>query len=135
MILLRKSSFAYYSSTDTLRDYQLSKSIKLLQISNGYLKLTSGTPGLSNPCNLRFKSNITGIFATDIYRVGDICTLTLWITCEGGRRAKRRAISRQVHPFVRLSPSVQFAISSTSPTQPAHLGPSGKTLERPDFPP
>jgi len=44
-----------------------------LQIKFGQLKLTSGTPGLSNPCNLRFKSNITGIYKTDIYRfVGDV---------------------------------------------------------------
>jgi len=54
---------------DILRDSKLSKSMKLLQISNGYLKLTSVTPGLSNPCKLRFKSNITGIFVTDIYRI------------------------------------------------------------------
>ena len=40
-----------------------------LQIRFGHLKPTSATPGLSNPCKLRFKSNITGIFATDIYRV------------------------------------------------------------------
>ena len=60
-------------STDTLRDYQLSKSTKILHISNGYLKSTSSTPGLSNNPKLRFKSNITGIFVTDIYRiVGDI---------------------------------------------------------------
>jgi len=58
-----------------LRDYQLSKSTKILHISNGYLKLTSATPGLSNPGNLRFKSNIAEIFVTDIYRiVGDICS-------------------------------------------------------------
>jgi len=43
-----------------------------LQIRFGHLKHTSATPGLSNPCKLRFKSNITGIFVTDIYRiVGD----------------------------------------------------------------
>jgi len=58
-----------------LRDYQLSKSTKILHISNGYLKSTSSTPGLSNIPKLRFKSNITGIFVTDIYRfVGGICT-------------------------------------------------------------
>jgi len=56
-----------------LRDYQVSKSTKILHISNGYLKLTSATPGLSNPGKLRFKSNITGIFVTDMYRiVGDM---------------------------------------------------------------
>ena len=46
---------------DILRDYQLSKSTKILHISNGYLKSTSSTPGLSNIPKLRFKSNITGI--------------------------------------------------------------------------
>ncbi len=40
-----------------------------LQIRFGHLKLTSATPGLSNPCKLRFKSNITGIFKIDICRV------------------------------------------------------------------
>jgi len=40
-----------------------------LQIRFGYLKDTSVTSGLSNPCKLRFKSNITGIFVTDIYRI------------------------------------------------------------------
>jgi len=44
-----------------------------LQIRFGHLKLTSATPGLSNPSKLRFKSNITGIFVTDICRiVGEI---------------------------------------------------------------
>ena len=43
-----------------------------LLIRFGYLKLTSAMPGLSNPCKLRFKSNITEIFVTDICRiVGD----------------------------------------------------------------
>ena len=43
------------------------------QIRFGHLKLTSATPGLSNSCKLRFKSNITRIFKTDICRiVGDI---------------------------------------------------------------
>jgi len=37
---------------DILRDYQLSKSTKILHISNGYLKLTAATPGLSNLCKL-----------------------------------------------------------------------------------
>ena len=37
---------------DILRDYQLSKSTKILHISNGYLKSTSSTPGLSNLCKL-----------------------------------------------------------------------------------
>jgi hypothetical protein len=46
-----------------------------LQIRFEYLKLTSATPGLSNPYELRFKSNMAGIFATDIYRiVGDTVT-------------------------------------------------------------
>jgi len=47
--------------------------MKLVQIIFGHLKLTSATLGLSNPCKLRFKSNITGIYKTDIYRVvGDV---------------------------------------------------------------
>ncbi len=40
-----------------------------LQIRFGHLKLTSATPGLSNHCKLRFKSNIAGIFKIDIYRI------------------------------------------------------------------
>jgi len=40
-----------------------------LHISNGYLKPTSATPGLSNPCKLRFKTNIAGIFVSDMYRI------------------------------------------------------------------
>jgi len=40
-----------------------------LQIRSEHLQLTSPTPGLSNPCKLRFKSNITGIFKIDICRV------------------------------------------------------------------
>ena len=47
--------------------------MNFFKIGFGYLKPTSATPGLSNPCKLRFKSNIAGIFVTDIYRVvGDI---------------------------------------------------------------
>ena len=58
--------------TDILRIFKLSTIMDFLQIRFGYLKLTSATPGLSNPCKLRFKSNIAGIFVTDIYRiVGD----------------------------------------------------------------
>jgi len=40
-----------------------------LQIRFGHLKLTSATPGLSNPCKLRFKSNIMGVFEIDICRI------------------------------------------------------------------
>jgi len=52
-----KRDYNYPSTTNTsggdiLRDYQLSKSTKILHISNGYLKPTSGTPGLSNPYKL-----------------------------------------------------------------------------------
>ena len=44
-----------------------------LQIQFVHLKHTSATPGLSNPCKLRFKSNIAGIFKIVICRiVGDI---------------------------------------------------------------
>ena len=43
--------------------------MNFLQIRFGHLKLTSATPGLSNPCKLRFKSNIAGAFVSDIYRV------------------------------------------------------------------
>ncbi len=57
---------------DLLRDSKLSNAKDFLQIRFGYLKLTSATPGLSNTPKLRFKSNIAGIFVTDIYRiVGD----------------------------------------------------------------
>jgi len=52
-----------------LRLLKLSNVMGFLQIRFGYLKLTSATPGLSNPCKLRFKSNIAGIFVTDIYRI------------------------------------------------------------------
>ena len=38
----------YPPTTDILRDYQLSKSTKILHISNGYLKSTTSTPGVSN---------------------------------------------------------------------------------------
>jgi len=56
-----------------LRDSKLSNVMDFLQIRFGYLKLTSAKPDLSNPSKLRFKSNITGIFVTDIYRVvGDM---------------------------------------------------------------
>jgi len=62
-----------------LRNNQLSKSTKLLQIRFEYLKLASSTPGLSNSPKLRFKSNIAGIFATDIYRiVGDTWNSTFF---------------------------------------------------------
>ena len=53
--------------------FKLSNVMDFLQIRFGHLKLTSSTPGLSNPCKLRFNSNISAIFATDICRfVGDI---------------------------------------------------------------
>ena len=38
----------YHPSTDILRDYQLSKSMSLLQISNGSHKFTSGIRPMSN---------------------------------------------------------------------------------------
>ncbi len=67
----------YHPPYDILRLFKLSNAMDFLQIRFGHLKLTSATPGLSNPCKLRFKSNITGIFVTDIYRiVGDIESLT-----------------------------------------------------------
>jgi len=56
------------------RLFNLSNVMDFLQIRFGHLKLTSATPGLSNPCKLRFKSNIAGIFKIDICRVvGVIC--------------------------------------------------------------
>ncbi len=59
----------YHPPYDILRLFKLSNAMDFLQIRFGHLKLTSATPGLSNPCKLRFKSNITGIFVTDIYRI------------------------------------------------------------------
>jgi hypothetical protein len=57
---------------DKLRIFKLSNATDFLQIRFGYMKLISAAPGLSNMPKLRFISNITGIFVTDIYRfVGD----------------------------------------------------------------
>ena len=52
-----------------LRDSKLSNEMNFLQIRFGHLKLASVTPGLSNSCKLRFKSNIAGIYKIDIYCV------------------------------------------------------------------
>ena len=52
-----------------LRDSKLSNAMNFLQIRFGHLKLASVTPGLSNSCKLRFKSNIAGIYKIDIYCV------------------------------------------------------------------
>jgi hypothetical protein len=54
---------------DILKMFNLSNVMDFLQIRFRHLKLTSAAPGLSNTPKLQFKSNITGIFVTDMYRI------------------------------------------------------------------
>ena len=58
-----------------------------LLIRFGHLKLTSATPGFSNPCKLRFKSNIAGIFKIDICRIGRDILIIVTDLLKAGRNS------------------------------------------------